>query len=105
MKANLANMLRGKERKKRKKEQICKVKQRQKKKVYIKINCKGKITVGKANNGINVEKYNRFLKIKSIKKEKRKKWKKKEKRKKRENSTELQKPNVDAEVYNNKMFD
>ena len=35
MKAKLTNMLRGKERKKRKKEQICKVKQRQIKKIYI----------------------------------------------------------------------
>ena len=44
------------------------------------------------------KKYNRFekLKIKIIKKEKRKK----------ENSTELQKPNVEAEVYdNNKKCD
>ena len=31
----------------------------------LKINCKGKRTVGKANKGINVEKYNRFKKIKS----------------------------------------
>ena len=30
----------------------------------LKINCKGKITVGKANKGINVEKYNRFKKLK-----------------------------------------
>ena len=50
-------MLKGKERKKRKKEQICRIKQRQIKKTYIlKINCKGKRTVGKANKGINVEK-------------------------------------------------
>ena len=36
----------------------------------LKINCKGKRTVGKANQGINEEKYNRFkkLKIKIIKK-------------------------------------
>ena len=60
MKTKLTNMLRGKERKKRKKEQICKVKQRQMKKIYIKINFKGKRTVGKANKGINVERYNRF---------------------------------------------
>ena len=36
------------------------------------------------------------------------KWKKKEKRKKKkkENSTELQKPNIEAEVYNNnKKYD
>ena len=39
------------------------------------------------------KKYNRFKKIK--KEEKRKQEKKKE------NSTELQKPNVEAEVYNN----
>ena len=49
-------------------------------KIYIKINCKGKRTVGKANKGINVEKYNRFLKIKIIKQRKEKKekeeWKK-----------------------------
>ena len=28
----------------------------------LKINCKGKRTVGKANKGINVEKYNGFFK-------------------------------------------
>ena len=39
-----------------------------------------------------------FKKLKIIKKRKEKKWKKKEKK---ENSTELQKPNVEAEVYNN----
>ena len=33
----------------------------------LKINCKGKRRVGKANKGINLEKYNRFLKIKIIK--------------------------------------
>ena len=54
-------MLRGKE---RKKEQLSKNKKKQMKKIYIKINCKGKRTVGKANIGINVEKYNRFKKIK-----------------------------------------
>ena len=31
----------------------------------LKINCKGKRTVGKANKGINVEKYNRFKEIKN----------------------------------------
>ena len=51
----------------------------------FKINCKGKRTVGKANKGINVEKNNnRFKKIFQEK-----------------NSTELQKSNVEAEVYNN----
>ena len=58
-------------------------------KIYIKINCKGKRTVGKSNKGINVEKYNnRFKKLKiKIKKEK--------------NATELQKPNIETEVYDN----
>jgi len=60
------------------------------------MNCKEKRTVGKANKGINVEKNNRFKKLRiKIKKRERKK-------KKKENSPELQKPNVEAEVYNNK---
>ena len=33
----------------------------------LKINCKGKRTVGKANKGINVEKYNKFKKLKKRK--------------------------------------
>ena len=45
----------------------------------LKINCKGKITVGKANKGINIEKI-------------------KEKGKNKRNSTDLQKPNVEAEI-------
>ena len=50
-------MLRGEERKKRKKEQICKVKEVDKEDLHIlKINCKGKRTVAKANKGMNVEK-------------------------------------------------
>ena len=57
------------------------------------INCKSKRTVGKDNKGVNVEKNNRFLK----KELKFKKWK----RKKEKNSTELQKPIVEAEVYDN----
>ena len=76
-----------------KKEQICKVKQRQMKIYISKINSKGKRTVGKANKGVNVEKYNSFLKIKIIKKRGGKK--------KEENPTELQKPNVETEVYSN----
>ena len=45
-------MLRGKETKKRKKEQI----EVDKEDLYrLKINCKGKRTVGKANKGINVK--------------------------------------------------
>ena len=47
----------------------------------LRVNCKGKRTVGKANEGINVEKYNRFkkLKIKIIKKRKEKKTEEKSK--------------------------
>ena len=72
-------MLRGKERKKRKKEQLCIVKQRQMKKTYtLKINCKGKRTVGKTNKGINVKKQVHDIKI--IRNRKEKKWKKKGKR-------------------------
>ena len=44
------------------------------------------------------KKYNRVLKIKITKKRREKK---KEDERKKENSTELQKPNVEAEVYNN----
>ena len=39
----------------------------------LKINCKGKRTVGKANKGINVEKIIISLKIKTIKREREKK--------------------------------
>ena len=56
----------------------------------LKINCKGKRTVGKANKGINVE----IIIIIDFKKLKLKK--------EREKKKELQKPNVEAEVYNNK---
>ena len=66
----------------------------------LKVNCKKERTVRKAIKEINVEKYNRFKKIKILRK--RKKWKKKEKCEGgEENSTELQKPNVEAEVYDN----
>ena len=70
IKIKLTYMLRGKERKKRKKEQICKVKQRQIKKTHkLKSNCKGKKTVQKASKGKNVKKknYNRFKKLKKQK--------------------------------------
>ena len=63
----------------------------------LKINCKGKRRVGKASKGINVEKNNnRFKKLKiKIKRERKK-----------EHAIELQKPNVEAEVYNsNKKYD
>ena len=52
MKIKLTNMLKGKE---RMKEQICRVKQGQIKKGVVKINCKGKRTVGKANKRIDIE--------------------------------------------------
>ena len=61
--------------------------------------------VGKANKGINLEKNNNsFQKIKIYKRKKKKNGRKK--KKKKENSTELQKPNIEAEVYNsNKKCD
>ena len=43
-------------------------------------------------------KYNRFKRIKIIKKKGKKKT---EEERKKENSTELQKPNVEAEIYSN----
>ena len=65
----------------------------------LNINWKGKRTVGKGDKGINVEKYNRFKKL-NYKKEKKMEEERK-KKKKKENSTEFQKPKVEAEVYNN----
>ena len=44
------------------------------------------------------KKYNRFKKLKLQKREKKKK---EEERKRKKNSTKLQKPNVEGEVYNN----
>ena len=61
MKRKLTNMLREKERKKDRKgmQSLIEVDED----LYtLKINCKGKSTVGKENEGINVEKYNRFFK-------------------------------------------
>ena len=78
-------MLRRKERKKRK-NRYAKLNRGRKRFIYVKINCNGKRTVGKANKGINVGKNNRFKKLK-IKIEKRRK-----KREREENSTELQNP-------------
>ena len=44
------------------------------KKIYtLKINCKGKRTVGKANKGIMWKKYNRFKKLKLEKEGKKRK--------------------------------
>ena len=55
MKIKLTNMLRGKERKKRK-TRYAKLIEVDKEGLYtLKIYCKGKATVGKANKGINVE--------------------------------------------------
>ena len=48
--------------------------------------------MGKVNKGINVEKI--IIDFKKLKL-------KKKRGKKKENSTELQKPNIEAEVYNN----
>ena len=57
MKIKLTNILRGKERKGREKEQISKVKQVDKEDLYtLQISYKGKRMVGKANKGISVEK-------------------------------------------------
>ena len=61
----------------------------------LKSNCKGKRTVGKANKGINAEEIIIDLKNEKLKLKKRGKKK----------SPELQKPNIEAEVYNNKKCD
>ena len=85
-------MLRGKERNKRK-NRYAKLNRGNKEYLYtLKINCKGKRTVGKESKGINVEKIIIGLKIKNIKREREKK---------EENSTELQKPKVEAEICDN----
>ena len=47
------------------------------------------------------KKYNRFKEIKNYNYKKEKRKKKEKERKKKENCTELQKPNVEAEVYDN----
>ena len=57
----------------------------------LKVNYKGKRTAGKANKGINVEK---VIGLKNLKKRQKE-------NKTKVNSTELQKPNVETEVYNN----
>ena len=54
----------------------------------MKISCKGKRTVGKANKGINVEK---IIGIK-IRAKKRKKWKKENRRRKRKTSQNCKSP-------------
>ena len=70
-------MLRRKERKKRKQEQICKIGVDKEDLCTLKINCKGKRTVGKANKGINVVKI-----IIGLNKEKKKRGKKQNKKRK-----------------------
>ena len=69
----------------------------------LRINCKGKRTVGKAKKGISVENIIGLnkLKTKIIEKRKIKMEEEKQKGKTKENATELQKPNAEAEVYNN----
>ena len=61
--------------------------------------------MGNASEGINTEKYYRFKKLKFKDLKKRKEKKKNRRRMKKgetkENSIELLKPNVEAEVYNN----
>ena len=75
----------------------------------LKLTARGKKTIGKVNKGINVEKKcNGFkkLKIKIIKKRKEKRQKtieKRGKKKRKENSMELQKPTLEAQVYNNNI--
>ena len=81
----------------------------------LKINCKEKRTVEKANKGISIEKYNRSKKIKIIKKEKRVKTEEERKRgegggefhrtakAQKKKKKELQKLNVEAEVYKNNI--
>ena len=64
MKIKLTNKLGGKEWKKRKNRYAKLNRGGWRRFIYIKINCKGKRTVGKTNKGINIEKYNRFKKLK-----------------------------------------
>ena len=76
----------------------------------LRINCKGKRTVGKANKGINVEINiidSKTLKVKIIKKRKEKKKKtEKEREKEKKELHTAAKPSVEAEVYsNNKKCD
>ena len=70
---------------------MCKVKQRQIKKIYIclRLTARGKEQQEKRTNKCR-QNNNRFKKLKE-----------EGKKKKKENSTELQKPNAEAEVYNN----
>ena len=57
MEAKLTNMLRRKERKNRKDMQVSIGVDEEDLLYTLKINCKGKRSVGKANKGINVKKY------------------------------------------------
>ena len=66
--------------------------QRQIWKIYIKINCKGKRTVGQANKGINVEKIQYVKKIKIIRKRKNRREKKAKKFKKRKTPQNCKSP-------------
>ena len=62
----------------------------------LKVNCKGEKNSKKGKQGDKCRKNNK--RFKKFKQEKRKK-------KKKEYSTEHQKPNIEAEVYNNKKCD
>ena len=64
IKTKLTNILRVKEGKKRKNRHKKLNRWRWRRFITLKINCKGENTVGKANKGINVERYNRFKKLK-----------------------------------------
>ena len=77
MQIKLTNMLREKERKKRKSRYAKLNRHRWRRFIYIKIKCKGKRTVGKANKGVNVEKI--CLKIEKLKFKKEKRGEKRKK--------------------------
>ena len=90
-----ATILRGNERKKRKKNRYAKLNRgRWRRYIYTsKINCKGKRTIGKANKGINIEK--NLIDLKNLKREKKK-----------GKLHRTAKAQVEVEVYiNNKKFD
>ena len=65
MKTKLTNMLRGKERKKRKNGYAKLIEVDEEDLHTLKTNCKGERILGKANKGISVEKYNRLKKTRT----------------------------------------
>ena len=68
----------------------------------LKINCKGRRTLGKANKGIILGKTIIGLKIEIKEKRREKEEERKKEKKKKENFTGLQMANIEAKVYNNK---